>query len=130
VIVDASALVAIVHQEDDARIYLDAIEAADRVAVSAASLFEATLKVDPGGVSVARALDEVIRGAGMEIIPFEAEHAEVAREARRIYGKGTGNRANLNFGDCMTYATAYIADEPLLYKGNDFAHTDLKSALD
>ena len=63
------------------------------------------------------------------IIPFDADHARVAREAYARYGKKSGSSARLNFGDCMTYALAKITGEPLLFKGDDFTHTDLTSAL-
>lgn len=129
-IVDASALVAIVRREFDAESYVDALEAADSPRISAATLFEAAQVVDGSGSEImSRAFDQIVRLAAIEIIPFEAEHAAVARDARSRFGKGSGHPARLNFGDCMSYATAYIADEPLLYKGNDFAQTDIAAAI-
>ena len=65
----------------------------------------------------------------IEIVPFTAEHAKIAREAYRDYGKGSGHPAKLNFGDVMAYALARSEREPLLYVGNDFIHTDIESAL-
>lgn len=129
-IVDASAVIAILHGEPGAQRLAEAIGAADNVRISSVSIFEASLKTERSGAqSAARIFDSFVRDTGMEIVAFEAEHAAIARDARRRYGKGSGHPAKLNFGDCMTYATAYIADEPLLYTGDDFAHTDLKSAL-
>lgn len=130
-IVDASAIVAILQSEDDAAEFAIAIGSAESPKISAVTLFEATLRIERSGVrNATQRFDALIKRAGIEVIPFEAEHAAVARDARRTYGKGSGHPAKLNFGDCMTYATAYIAGEPLLYKGEDFKHTDLKSALD
>lgn len=129
-IVDASALVAIVRNESDSGRYLAALENSGSPRISAATLFEATQVVDGfGSEKMSRALDQLIRLAGIELVPFEAEHAAVARDARIRFGKGSRHPARLNFGDCMSYATAYIADEPLLYKGNDFSQTDIASAL-
>lgn len=129
-IVDASALVAIVRREADAESYLLALDDAESPRISAATLFEAAQVIDGSGSEVmSRAFDQIVRLSGIEIVPFEAEHAAVARDARARFGKGSGHPAHLNFGDCMTYATAYIADEPLLYKGNDFSKTDIASAL-
>ena len=65
----------------------------------------------------------------MVIEPVTAEQAKIARQAYRDYGRGSGHRANLNFGDCFSYALARVKREPLLYKGDDFVHTDLRSAI-
>ena len=129
-IVDASALVAIVRRESDAESFVAALEDAGSLRMSAATLFEAAQVIDGSGSEImSRAFDQIVRLAGIEVVPFEAEHAAVARDARARFGKGSGHPARLNFGDCMSYATAYIADEPLLYKGNDFAQTDIASAI-
>lgn len=129
-IVDASALVAIVRREADAESYLRALDGAESPRISAATLFEAAQVIDGSGSEVmSRAFDQIVRLSGIEIVPFEAEHAAVARDARARFGKGSGHPAHLNFGDCMTYATAYVADEPLLFKGNDFSQTDIASVL-
>ena len=129
-IVDASALVAIVRNESDSPRYLEALENTGSARISAATLFEATQVVDGfGSEKMSRAFDQLIRLSGIEVVPFEAEHASVARDARTRFGKGSGHPACLNFGDCMSYATAYVADEPLLFKGDDFAQTDLRPAV-
>lgn len=130
-IVDASAIVAIIRGEEDALELATAFRGVTSARVSAPTLLEAAHKLDRIDITgTSSALDAFVARTRLEIIPFDAEHAAVARDARRRYGKGSGHPANLNFGDCMTYAAAYIADEPLLYKGDDFKHTDLKSALD
>jgi ribonuclease VapC len=79
---------------------------------------------------VSRQLDDVIVRAGITIEPVTVEQARIARQAYRDYGKGSGHKANLNFGDCFSYALAREKREPILYKGDDFVHTDLRSALE
>jgi ribonuclease VapC len=73
--------------------------------------------------------DQFIEEMKLEIEPVTAEQVHIARQAYRDYGKGSGHRANLNFGDCFSYALARVKREPLLYKGDDFVYTDLRSAL-
>lgn len=130
-IVDTSALIAVLKLEPEAEQFVQALAAADEPGISAATLFEATMVIDgQNSPALSRSFDAFIRRAGLVVIPFEAEHAAVAREARRQYGRGSGHPAALNFGDCLSYATAFIAGKPLLYKGDDFAQTDIISALD
>lgn len=129
-IVDASALIAIVNQEPDARELAEALERADRLSMSAASLLEACVVADfAPDARYGRRLDELVRAAAVEIEPFTAEHAAIAREAYRLFGRGSGHAAKLNLGDFFAYATAYAAGEPLLFKGGDFIHTDIKPAI-
>jgi len=75
-------------------------------------------------------LDELILDSEIVIEPVTVAQARIARQAYRDYGKGSGHAANLNFGDCFTYALARDKREPVLYKGDDFVHTDLRSALE
>jgi len=77
----------------------------------------------------ARRFDALCERIGMVVIPFDEQQARIAREAYRDFGKGSGHPARLNFGDCLAYALAKAMDEPLLYKGSDFSHTDVRSAL-
>lgn len=129
-IVDTSALVAILFAEDDAADYAKAIETAPRRAISAAGYVEAGAVVDRSGDPVARRrLDELLAVAGIVVEPVTAEQARIAREAYRDFGKGSGHRAGLNFGDCFAYALACVSGEPLLWKGDDFGHTDVAAAL-
>ena len=74
-------------------------------------------------------LDELLREAGVIIEPVTERQATIARQAYRDYGKGSGHPASLNFGDCFSYALAKDLGEPLLYKGDDFGHTDIRNAL-
>ena len=129
-IVDTSALIAILKNEPEAEAFSEAIEAAKTVRISAASYLESNIVVgrckDP--ILTAR-LEEILENPGLQIEPVTAAQAKVAWEAYRDYGKGSGHAANLNFGDCFSYALARDKREPLLYKGDDFVHTDLRPAM-
>lgn len=129
-IIETSVLVAIVLGEDDAYRYIDAILAAtDDLRVSAASLFEAAMVVESRqGPEAGRDLDLLVGDMGLEIHPVDAEMAQRARNAWRRFGKAR-HPAGLNFGDCFAYALATALGEPLLFKGADFAQTDVISAL-
>jgi ribonuclease VapC len=106
-----------------------AIESAGERRISAAGYLEAALVVDNRGDAVARReFDRFFERAGITIEPVTLEHAQIARQAYMDFGKGR-HRAKLNFGDCLAYALARSYDQPLLYKGRDFRHTDLQSAL-
>ncbi len=128
-IVDASALLAIVLGEADARRYAAAITDAARPRISAATWFEAAIVVEGRGDPVALGhFDDFAARFGIEIAPFTAAQAALARQAWRRFGKGR-HKAKLNFGDCMAYATAKETGAKLLFKGNDFPHTDIEPAL-
>jgi len=79
---------------------------------------------------VSEALDDYLEGAALSVAPVTARQARIARAAYRDFGRGSGHPAKLNFGDCFAYALAIERDEPLLFKGDDFTHTDVRSALD
>jgi ribonuclease VapC len=129
-ILDTSALVAILRDEPDARRYADAIEFSETRRLSAASYVEAGAVIDGAHDPIAsRRVDELIERGGIKIDPVTASQARLAREAYRDFGRGSGHPAGLNYGDCFAYALAKATGEPLLYKGNDFGHTDLVSAL-
>lgn len=128
-IVDSSALVAILLLEPTAPSLLAALAAAPSRAVSAATLVEASivmqLKKGPIGL---RELDDLVARYGIEIVPVDLEQVRLAREGFARFGKGV-DRAGLNFGDLFAYALARARGRPLLYLGNDFARTDVASAL-
>src|ERR1700733_5898142 len=129
-IIDTSAVLAILLNERDAPIFAGAIEKAGDRRMSAAGFLEAALVIDNRGDAVARReFDRFFERSGIQTEPVTLEQARIARQAYRDFGKGR-HRAGLNFGDCLGYALARVFDQPLLYKGGDFNHTDLQSALD
>ncbi len=130
-IVDTSALLAILRAESDAVAFADAIAAEEgAVRLSAATFVETAIVIDASRDPVAsRGLDELLVQAGIVIEPVTETQARMARDAYRDFGKGSGHRAQLNFGDCFAYALAKATGEPLLYKGEDFSHTDIRPFL-
>jgi ribonuclease VapC len=128
-IIDSSALLAIVLREPDAGRYLDAMLAEDKRRMSVANWFEASMVVDGRGNSTAaHRFDEFTGAARLELCPVSTRQAALARKAWRDYGRGN-HKARLNFGDCFAYALARDTGEKLLFKGNDFIHTDIEPAL-
>ena len=129
-ILDSSAIIAVLTREPDAQTFADAIDVAEICNVSAATYLEAAIVIDAKREPFAsRKFDDFFSKASVAIVPVDAAQARIAREAYRDFGRGSGHPARLNFGDCFAYALAKAADEPLLYKGKDFSHTDVKSAL-
>jgi ribonuclease VapC len=127
-IVDSSALVAIVLVEPGWEALRDRIAAAGRRAVSAVSLVEAGMVLESRlGPVGARQLDGLVREAGLEVVAFDEAQSQLARDAFRRLGKGR-HPAGLNFGDCCAYAAARALGRPLLHKGDDLTHTDLAEA--
>ena len=129
-IVDSSALIAMLYKEAGyqrlARALIDS-EALPRIA--SGNFLEAAIVADGKGDPVlARRFDDLLDQFEIEVVSFTAELAQIAREAYRDYGKGSGHPAKLNFGDCMAYALARSERQPLLYVGNDFAETDIEAA--
>ena len=124
-VIDTSAFVAILQDEPERRSFNQAIEAAERRAMSVASFVEASMIIEsrygPDGV---RDLDLFIAKAGIELFPVDVDQAHLARIAFREFGKRR-HPAGLNYGDCFAYALAKTLDEPLLFKGTDFALTDI-----
>jgi ribonuclease VapC len=129
-IIDSSAIVAILNDEPEALAFLQAITSAPARYMSAVTYFEAGIVIDSQQDPVlSRNLDKLIADAEIELESVSVEQARIARGAYRDFGKGN-HPAKLNFGDCFAYALASATREPLLYKGNDFAQTDVVSALD
>ena len=125
-VVYTSAILAILSQEDDAERYAGAIEASDRPLISAASVVEAGMVVMARLGTDARAeLEDLLRQGGFRVEALTFEHALVALDAFEQFGKGRGHPAGLNFGDCLVYALAKLTGQPLLFKGDDFASTDI-----
>lgn len=124
-VIDTSALVAILGDEPERSAFNRVIDAADRCLLSVASFLETSMVIDsrhgPDGV---RDLDLFIAKADINLVAVDADQAYVARTAFRTYGKGR-HPAGLNFGDCFAYALAKTSGEPLLFKGSDFPLTDI-----
>ncbi len=129
-IIDTSALIAILRAEPDAQQHAEAIEKAEHRRMSAANFLETAVVMDKTkDPVVSRRFDDLVEAARIEIEPVTESQARIARAAYRDFGKGTGHPAGLNFGDCFAYALASEFGEPLLFKGNDFVHTDLTPAI-
>lgn len=129
-IVDTSAIVAILLKEPGSSQFATALEAAETARLSAATYFECGIVIDGRrNPALSRRFDEVVVEGEMIIEPVTAHQARIAREAYRDFGKGSGHPAQLNFGDCLAYALAKDKAEPLLFKGSDFAHTDVRRAI-
>jgi ribonuclease VapC len=129
-IIDASALIAILRDEPEAADCAAAIEAASHRRLSAANFVEAAIVIDASRDPVAsRRFDDLMREAQIVIEPVTEAQARLAREAYRDYGRDSLHPARLNFGDCFAYALARETGEPLLFKAGDFTHTDVTPAL-
>ena len=127
-IVDTSAILAILFREEDARRFERALASATAPRISAVTLVEAAMVAEArGGFGAGQDLDDLLEGAQIQVVPVTRQHSEAARDAWRCYGKGN-HPAALNMGDCFVYALARTAREPLLFKGNDFGLTDIEVA--
>jgi ribonuclease VapC len=127
VIVDTSALVAVLRGEPEARRFTDIMLAQDSVQVSVGTLIEARMVVEREADGAAQ-LGELLQALSIEPVPVDLAHVEFASEGFRRFGKGR-HPAALDLGDLFAYALARALDEPLLYKGDDFAKTDVRSVL-
>lgn len=128
-IIDASALLAVVLAEHDAGIYARAIAEAERPRIPSVTWFEAAMRIEHGGDEIAiDRFDAFAAEFGIDILPFTARHAEFARAGRRLYGR-PAHPAGLNFGDCLVYGVAKAERAPLLFKGDVFVQTDIEPAL-
>jgi ribonuclease VapC len=127
-ILDASAVVAILRAEPEASAMAEAMDRAGECAVSAVTYLEAAIVIDSARDPIAsRRFDDFFRESRIVVEPVTFRHAKVARDAYRDFGKGR-HRAGLNFGDCFAYALAKEKGEALLFKGDDFRHTDVEDA--
>jgi ribonuclease VapC len=129
IVVDSSALIAILLNESEKGEFATAILTADHPQIGAPNFFEASMVAETRrGPAGCRDLDQLAASLSLNVVSFDATHIESARDAYRRYGKGR-HQAALNFGDCCAYALAKALDWPLLFKGSDFTLTDLKRAL-
>lgn len=128
-IIDTSAVLAILLNEPEALRFSELISQDSKRLMSAGTLLELMIVIEAKkGEAGSRELDLLLHRMKLDIVPFDDEQAEIARSAWRQFGKGN-HTAGLNFGDCFAYALAKTSGEVLLYKGNDFAQTDLKNAF-
>jgi ribonuclease VapC len=126
---DTSALIAVAFGEPEAPAFAKAL-AIENVVIGAPTAFEATMVALSRGSAAAQAVvAEIIDHSNVRIVPFGSIEHAIAQAAFMAFGKGRGHPAQLNFGDCMAYAVAKAHDAPLLFKGKDFVHTDLRPAL-
>lgn len=126
-ILDTSAIVAILQGEPEAEVFADRIEKAARVSISAATVLEASMVL---GAQRQQLLDDFLAASRAAVVPVDAEQLQIARRAHLRYGRRSGSPARLNFGDCFAYALATDRNEPLLFKGGDFIHTDVVPGVD
>ena len=125
-VIDTSAIVAMLQNEAEQDAFIEAIESADICLVSAASFFEASIVIlTRYGMGGILDLDLFMAKAGIEISSVDSDQANIARRAFRDFGRGR-HPAELNFGDCFSYALAKSLDLPLLFKGSDFSKTDIR----
>lgn len=129
-VVDSSAIVCVMLHEPDAPVYSQALSVAKSPLISAFTLFETkTVLQSRKGQAPLAVLDRILARMEARIIAFDFDQIEHALAAYKLYGKGSGHRARLNLGDCASYALASSRGLPLLYKGDDFAATDIRPAL-
>ena len=127
---DTSALVAIAFGEPDAQRLVAILHADPTPRISAANMLETYVVIDGRrGAQAATVIEESVTPIGLIIEPVTEAHVDIARNAYRRFGKGSGHPAQLNYGDCFAYSLARFLDEPLLFVGNDFSHTDITPAL-
>jgi len=127
-VIDTSAMLAVLQGERERRSFNEAIEAAESRLMSAASFVETSIVISTRfGAEGVRDLDLFLSKAAIELVPVDADQADLARLAYRRYGKGR-HPAGLNFGDCFSYALARLVDDALLFKGDDFSQTDIPAA--
>jgi ribonuclease VapC len=127
-ILDSSVIVAVLRAEPEARDFSRAIASAAQCRISAANYLEAAVVIDSSRSAISsRRFDDFFRASRIAVEAVTPKQAEIARQAYRDFGKRR-HKAGLNFGDCFSYALAKEMDEPLLFKGNDFRHTDIEAA--
>ncbi len=129
-IVDASAVIALVLGEPNQDALLEAMSMAKSLRMSTATWVELGVVADRRLTPAARAtLEQLLHELGVEVVDLTVAQAQLAREAHRRYGPSSGSKARLNLGDCFSYALAKHLDEPLLFVGEDFTHTDVRAAV-
>ncbi|WP_336070639.1 type II toxin-antitoxin system VapC family toxin [Nitratireductor rhodophyticola] len=129
-VVDTSALIAVLNGDADADMFRQAFVQAERILISSTTTFEAHCVARHIAMIEGTArLNTLLKALDAETIDFDDRQLSIARKAYAIYGPGTGHKAALNIGDCFAYALARSANLPLLFKGDDFVHTDIEPAM-
>jgi ribonuclease VapC len=129
-VVDSSAVIAVLTLESDATVYANALQEIEPLFMSAGTLLEiGTVALNREGPKLVADAYALIELSKVEVVAFSDVDAQAAIEAYARFGKCSRHPAQLNFGDCFSYALAKALDQPLLYKGNDFSRTDVRSAL-
>lgn len=130
IVIDTSAIFAIMASEPEAIEIRRVLKTDPELAISAFTVFECRTVLHRRLARAAQSeFSQFLQLANVQVEPFDSDLAEIAFVAYRTMGKGSGHKAQLNLGDCASYALAKAFDAPLLYKGNDFTHTDVRSAL-
>lgn len=125
-VLDTSSILAIMLGESESAIFIELISKDPKRLLSAGTALELMIVIEARkGEAGGRELDLFLHRAKIDIVPFDAEQAEIARNAWRTYGK-SNHKAGLNFGDCFAYALVKTSGEPLLFKGKDFSQTDVQ----
>ena len=124
-ILDSSALIAILRGEPEAEPFLTAMAGAQRILIGAPTVLETQMVL---GTARRQELHAFLVGQNVDVKPFTIAHLAAAQDAFARFGRGSGSRARLKFGDCLSYALAKVSGEPLLFKGDDFTHTDITPA--
>lgn len=128
-IVDSSALVAILAREPERRTFIEAIVDAEEAEIAAPTMLETSIALRRFEPELLTDLQRFVAESDIRVIAFGPEHLPTAQEAYRRFGRASGHAARLNFGDCISYAVATVKGEPLLFKGDDFVHTDVLPAI-
>ena len=129
-VIDSSALIALLLGEPESTEFVTSIAASTTRLTSASSYLEtAIVMINRSGPDAPEKVDRLLADLSIDIFPFTQDQAVLAIAAYRRYGRGSGHPAGLNFGDCFTYALAKLTGEPVLFKGSDFSRTDLVSAV-
>ena len=129
-VIDSSAIVAIALREADAEAFSVALAETAPKFMSLVTYFEtASVLLQKRPTNGLSFVNEIVHETVIDLVPFDHDQIEAAIMARRLYGRGMGNAAQLNFGDCFSYALAKTRNLPLLFKGDDFVHTDIEPAI-
>lgn len=128
IVVDTSAIVAMLLGEEDAPLYGRALAAAEEASISAVTDYELRIVLGQYGSTMVERYDDLMEEVGIIVVNFDKSHSRLSHEAYRLWGKGN-HPAGLNLGDCAAYALAKSLDAPLLFKGRDFSRTDIRRAL-